>query len=134
MAAELEDIPNHRTQGKSNGWNWEGADADYRKAFAAYGVDVMALRPTEAAAIVSGSAIRDQLLAALDDWGRNNQEPDGSLRTQVFTIAQLADPDEERRLLRSAVLANNAEELERLAARRKPPIRHRMSPCYWRPG
>src|SRR5262249_61982916 len=48
----------------------ETADVAYENAFKAYGLDIEALEPEEAARRVRDSAIASQLLTALEDWGR----------------------------------------------------------------
>jgi serine/threonine-protein kinase len=74
---------------------------------------------TEAAEIVAQrireSAVREQLVAALDDWAMwlGNQEP--ARREWLLAVARLADPDSWRNRSRAAEVWRNRRALERLA-------------------
>jgi tetratricopeptide (TPR) repeat protein len=64
----------------------------YRKAFAARGLNVVA-DPTDSAARIRASAVREDLVAALDDWAVLLNEDEAEQRAKVLTTANLADPD-----------------------------------------
>jgi eukaryotic-like serine/threonine-protein kinase len=67
------------------------AAAAYADAFRDYGIDPLALSAVEAAARVRRSAIRLELVAALDDWGRVT--PSRSTRVRLRDLSEAADPD-----------------------------------------
>jgi serine/threonine protein kinase/Flp pilus assembly protein TadD len=86
----------------------------YAGAFRGYGLDV----DGEAAAVagqVRQSAVRAQLLAALDDWAE--WTPDARLRARLLAVARHADPDPWRDRFRDPVLRADARALRELAAR-----------------
>jgi len=117
MVGKLEEIPFLRAEIKDNQLDWEAGDNAYRDAFAAYGVNAVALAPEEAAGRIKASAIRDQLVAALDDWRRSNKGADGALREWLLETAQRADANEGSRQLREAVKVKDVKVLRELAAR-----------------
>ena len=64
---------------------------------------------------VQGSAIREELIASLDDWALVT--PDTALRAQLLRTARLADPDPTwRDRVRDPVVWGDRQALERLAA------------------
>jgi tetratricopeptide (TPR) repeat protein len=87
----------------------------YPAAFAAYGIDVAALGPSEAAARIRDSAIREAMLAGLDSWmqGQTVQDTD---RIQLQAVADAVDPSAWRRSFRAAALAKDVQKLKALAA------------------
>ena len=48
--------------------DWQKADAEYAAAFRGYGVDLDALDPDEAGAILAASPVAPELANALDQW------------------------------------------------------------------
>ena len=71
----------------------DGFDAAlaFAAAFRQYGLDLAALAPEEAAARIRESAIREHLLAALDEWTFKATSPSG--RERLLAVARLADDD-----------------------------------------
>jgi serine/threonine-protein kinase len=92
--------------------------AGYRGAFRQYGLDVEALDPAAAAERVKASALREQLVRALDDWGLRTTVA-GPARQHLLDIAARADPDEGRRGLREALRQGRRQAVERFLARAK---------------
>jgi serine/threonine-protein kinase len=90
------------------------ADAAYARAFRAYGLDVAELEPADAAERIAASAVRPQLVAALEDWSSmKRKDPQG--KAHLLAAARLADPDEYRNRLRDAMHKGDKAALEELA-------------------
>jgi tetratricopeptide (TPR) repeat protein len=119
MLAELEKIRLDQAWGRDGHYDEEGSGTQYARAFRAYGIDVEILAPAEAATLVQGSAIREQLVVGLDDWAyvltlpaNADQRPKADL---LLAVARQVDPDEWRNRLRDAMLSRDAPALEQLA-------------------
>jgi serine/threonine protein kinase/Tfp pilus assembly protein PilF len=116
MVVQLDDLrsqePYYNNQGFKIG-NALAASA-YARAFEAYGIDVLGAPPEQVVASIQARGIREQLVAALDDW---ILVPDAGVRERLRAVAELADPDEWRNSMRQAVVANDRRALEELAAR-----------------
>jgi superkiller protein 3 len=96
------------------------ADPSYRDAFRAYGLDVEALDPDEAAQLIRASVVKEELVLGLDNWVRARRlkgivmgEPPGWQR--LLAIARKADPDPWRDQLREALLREDRTTLANLA-------------------
>jgi tetratricopeptide (TPR) repeat protein len=68
----------------------KSAAPEYRKAFAERGLDLIALAPAGAAERIAASAVKGDLIAAVDDWALH--EPDAATRDRLLEIARAADP------------------------------------------
>jgi serine/threonine-protein kinase len=119
MAVRLEDIgiqkltPNRKGQSRSP--DLVGAEEAYRRAFPDYGLDVQGLEADEAARQVGGSAIREQLIAALDDWEWLQSRLKVSGRERLLAVVQQADDNELRRRVRDAREQEDRAKLNSLA-------------------
>jgi serine/threonine protein kinase/Tfp pilus assembly protein PilF len=103
---------------KGGGDDYPGADQLYVLAFKGYGLDVTCLNSEEATRRLRKSAIRIQLVTALDDWTsvRNKLHPGaGSFLT---ALAGLADDNPWRQRLRKAERSGARRALEELATER----------------
>jgi serine/threonine protein kinase/Tfp pilus assembly protein PilF len=89
------------------------ASPRYRDAFRDYGLDVTALDADAAAARIQGSAIKDQLLAALDDWLWCS--PAKKRADRRLAVLRRADPDPWRGRFRDAFVRGDKHALEELA-------------------
>lgn len=87
----------------------------YRETFRNYGIDLDALEREEAAARVRGSAIREQLLAALNHWA--GQETTAAERERLLSLADRADDDPLRSQVRDAVRRKDRTALKALVAK-----------------
>jgi tetratricopeptide (TPR) repeat protein len=101
-------------RGKSH---YAAVDAEYAAAFR--GADLAAAdQAADAEAVargIRGSAIREQLVAALDDWSLVTA--DARLRARLLRIARRADPDPGwRDRVRDPAVRGDRQALERLAA------------------
>jgi tetratricopeptide (TPR) repeat protein len=119
MLAELERIRLDPTGWLDGHFDRARLDAQFASAFRDYGIDVDALGPEGAAALVQRSAIREYLVAGLDDWGdvhsRRGQEGIVRRASHLMAVARLADPDPWRNRLRDVVLSRDTTGLEQLA-------------------
>jgi serine/threonine protein kinase/tetratricopeptide (TPR) repeat protein len=108
-----------------SGWDFAGADRAYADMFARSGLDVTGLPPEELARRIQASAIKSQLVQALDHWadikddlaeakgaahGRPSREGEA-----LRTIARLADDDPWRYQLRDPLAATDPAKLVALA-------------------
>jgi serine/threonine protein kinase/Flp pilus assembly protein TadD len=99
-------------------------DRDYNRAFKETGLGVVGEDAGKVAARVRGSAVRKELVAALDDWafalGRWHRR-----QAWVLAVSRLADPDPWRDRVRDPKVWNSQRRLARVArgarARKRPP-------------
>jgi serine/threonine protein kinase/tetratricopeptide (TPR) repeat protein len=84
-------------------------------AFSRYGLDAVALEPSEAAARVRDSAIREALVAGLDAWMHVKPRQDQD-RARLRAVADAADDNAWRRAFREAALTGDEQKLKKLAA------------------
>ncbi len=87
--------------------------AAFRAAFREYGLDVAAGDAALLGRQVREAAIREQLVAALDEWSL--REPDPAVCRQVLAIARAADPDPWRDRFRDPEVRADWQALARLA-------------------
>jgi tetratricopeptide (TPR) repeat protein len=92
---------------------------EYAAAFRAAGI----IEETEAAEVVAErirvSAVREQLVAAVDDWALRVGDDGLALRKWLLTVARAADPDPWRDRIRDAKVWQDRTALERLAREAK---------------
>jgi superkiller protein 3 len=117
MVARLEDIRIRESERTGGGLEFESAGPAYAGAFRDYGLDVMTLGREEAAERVAASLIREQLVAALDDWAFVQERVKGEGAEHLWVVARLADADEWRRQFRGLLAGKDRAALERLASR-----------------
>jgi serine/threonine protein kinase/Flp pilus assembly protein TadD len=117
MAVELDHLRTEKTHYTDASFRAgdEWAAVAYTRAFESYGINVLTEPPEQVAAMIQTRSIRDQLVAALDDWIL--VQTDAGVRERLRGIAALADPDAWRNRLRQAVVQNDRRALEELAAR-----------------
>jgi Flp pilus assembly protein TadD len=118
LAVRLEEVRIQKvTPNQKGDWDSAGAEQAYRDTFRAWGLDVQGLEADEMARRVMGSAIREQLIAALDDWVSLKSALKVEGRERLLVIAQQADENELRRRIRAAREQKDRAELESLARR-----------------
>jgi serine/threonine protein kinase/tetratricopeptide (TPR) repeat protein len=124
MGARLEEIRLENAAVKDEHFDADGAILHYTEAFRTYGLDLDELEPDQAAARIEVSAIREQLVAALDDWLLKLSQTGGNQQRLMAVLAR-ADADAWRRQLRIAFVNREPEALRELArkanAARHPP-------------
>src|SRR5262249_54483280 len=126
MVVALEEIRLERASEQGDGD--AAADQAFRQAFRLYGLEVESLEPDEAARRIGESVIKQQLIAALDDWllakhafsMRGMRDRDGrkelpAAAQRLLTVARRADPDPFRDRLREALQRGNTWPLQGLA-------------------
>jgi tetratricopeptide (TPR) repeat protein len=86
----------------------------YRRAFAARGLDPVALEVGEVVRQVTASEIRAELVSALDDWAVH--ETDRNLSDRLLAVTRRADPGPWTDRLRNPGLWHDPAELARLVA------------------
>jgi tetratricopeptide (TPR) repeat protein len=117
MVIHLDDIRLERTGVRlgEDHFDSEGADPRYRKAFQQYGVDLEALDSAEAAERIRAAAIKDQLVAAVDDWADVKKACKFAGWEHLLAVARGADSDPLRDRLRQCLLHENRPVLMELA-------------------
>jgi tetratricopeptide (TPR) repeat protein len=91
-----------------------GKDGPYAGAFRAYGIDIPGDKSAEhVGARIEKSAVKEALLAAFDDWAKD--ETDRRLRDRVLSVARAADADPLRRRLRDPAVWGDRQALVELA-------------------
>jgi tetratricopeptide (TPR) repeat protein len=86
----------------------------YHKTFADHGLDLTVLAPPEAAERIAASAVRAELVTAVDDWAL--YEPDEALRSRLLEVARQADPNTWTDQLRDPAVWGDRAALVKLAA------------------
>jgi tetratricopeptide (TPR) repeat protein/serine/threonine protein kinase len=115
MLADLDEIRLRQANSKEGAMcDSVGTERRYAAAFLAYGLDVAALEPSQAAARVQDSAIREALVAGLDAWMQVKPVSDRD-RTWLQAVADGADNSTWRRAFREAALARDTQKLKALA-------------------
>jgi serine/threonine protein kinase/tetratricopeptide (TPR) repeat protein len=115
FVADLEEIRLKSSATREGNYDHARAAQAYAKAFTSRGWDFQALGAEEIADQIRASPIRVQLVAALDDWGRNTAPADFAGRAKLLTVARLAEEDQLRRQLRDLAMHKDWAALERLA-------------------
>jgi tetratricopeptide (TPR) repeat protein/serine/threonine protein kinase len=128
MVGKVEQIRLEQAQVRDGHFNNTGASDSYTAAFRTYNLDVLELDAREAATRIQASAIRNHLLAALDDWafvsddwvipGAKTAERTAR-RQRLLDVIQLADVDAWRREFRNVVVRRDKLALEQLARQLK---------------
>jgi tetratricopeptide (TPR) repeat protein len=90
-----------------------GGERKYAAAFAGAGFDWEGEDVTALAARVQDSAVREEIVAALDDWA--SLTPDGAHQERLMAVARAADPDRWRDRLRQPLLWRDRGALTKLA-------------------
>src|SRR5262249_32525879 len=93
-------------------FNYAFAEHEYPRAFADAGLAVEPGRLRETATLIQQSVIREELLAALDDWALT---PNDLLRNRLLELISLADPDPWANQVRKLAFSKNLSAIEKLA-------------------
>jgi tetratricopeptide (TPR) repeat protein/tRNA A-37 threonylcarbamoyl transferase component Bud32 len=125
MQQNLESIRLEQTAARAGEFDKQAALPLYASAFREYGIDIESLPEAEAGAAISGCAIKEELLAALDEWAL--RRPDRAGKERLTRIAQAVErnPNGFGHKLREARSKGEASNLKRLAkevdVRKTPP-------------
>jgi tetratricopeptide (TPR) repeat protein len=114
-------------------FNYAQAEKEYPQAFADFKLAMEPGQQKETARLIQESAIRDQLLAAMDDWAwvaYVRKKPDLDLCSRLLVVARLADPDPWRDQVRDLALWENPVDIVKLAdaVQKDPTTLARLSP------
>jgi tetratricopeptide (TPR) repeat protein/predicted Ser/Thr protein kinase len=115
MVRRLEEARLDAAALKNSGFDLQAGCAAYAGAFAWYGLDVDGTDPQETAARVRSSPIRDQLVAALEDWAWQRKDLKAGGWERLVAVARAADPDPWRDRLRDALEGKRSLSAEDLA-------------------
>jgi probable HAF family extracellular repeat protein len=129
MISRLDEVRQEMSAVKGDSFDTGLADRLYGEAFRDYGIDVEALSPDVVGSKMPAGPVRDELIAALDDWMRIRRDmnnKDDSDWKRLLAAAGAADPDSWRNGLREAWLRGDRKTLEELA--RSAPL-DRLHPC-----
>jgi tetratricopeptide (TPR) repeat protein len=138
LALALENVRLDRATVVDGQFNTARAVQSYRQVFHSAGLAVAEPEIMATAARIKRSPIREQLLAALDDWAQSalltKQEV---LADRLLALARRCDPDAERSAVHDLQLWRNGPALEKLAARLKQGLAaeqggRRLSPQMYR--
>jgi serine/threonine-protein kinase len=113
LVVRLDDIRQKRATVGGGYFDFESADQGYAAVFRDAGLGQEGDAPEAVASRVRGSAIPEQLLAALDDWAR--VAAGRARRSWVLAVARGADPGEWRNRFRDPAVWEDRAALERLA-------------------
>jgi serine/threonine protein kinase/Flp pilus assembly protein TadD len=116
LVTRLEDARLQSSAVRDSTSDYAGADLAYATAFVEYGLELSDLAPEEAAGRIRTSAIRVQLVAALDDWAWVKDRLHAGSGDPLRAVASLADDDTWRQRLRDQRGRMYRAALERLAA------------------
>jgi tetratricopeptide (TPR) repeat protein len=117
LVGELDDIRLQKATLVEGTFDFAGADRAYAQVFHRRGLGPESEEPEAVAARVRGSAVKGQLLAALDDWA--HAAGDTPRRAWVLAVARRADPHPWRDRIRDPALWRNPARLKALAAQTK---------------
>ncbi|HEX5105722.1 MAG TPA: tetratricopeptide repeat protein, partial [Pirellulaceae bacterium] len=95
--------------------DWKGADRAYLEAFRRYGLDLEAAEPASAIMTIRASAVRDRLVAGLDDWLGVARGVNRTVGERLLVVVRDADPDPWRNRLRVVFWRNDIQAVRRLA-------------------
>jgi tetratricopeptide (TPR) repeat protein len=105
--------------GGENGNDWKAETESLAEAFRWYGIALDEGSPEEAAERLRERSIRDQLVAALDEWAYLTRGATGPRPARLVAIARAVDPDPWRNRLRDVEQRNDLKALEELATSAK---------------
>lgn len=124
LAEKLDEIRLDKSVIVEDKFDYAEAAPAYARAFADFGLDLKAANVAELARRIKASAIKEQLIAALDDW--YDVERDPQLSGRLLAVARLADEDVWRQRLRDPAVWKDKQALKHLAkeegALAQPPL------------
>ena len=102
------------TEGDGKGhFNEKIASPAYRQAFAERDLNLTTLDPAVAARRIAASAVKAELVAAVDDWAQ--YEPEPGLRDRLLEVARRADPGSWTDRLRDPAVRSDRDAIKKLA-------------------
>ncbi len=94
-------------------FNEKIASPAYRQAFAERDLNLTTLDPAVSAGRISASAVKTELVAAVDDWAQHEPEP--GLRDRLLEVARRADPGSWTDRLRDPAVRSDRDAIKKLA-------------------
>jgi serine/threonine-protein kinase len=117
LVADLEEVQLRKADFQGGRSNEFRATEEYGNVFRRYDLDVAGLSQEDLVARIRGSAVREALLAALDDWSSlERRKGDEKKSAYLREVANDADEDDWRKQLRAALARRDVEELKRRTA------------------
>jgi tetratricopeptide (TPR) repeat protein len=120
LALDLEEVRLSRTVSKDLTWDHAGADQRYHTVFKNAGLDVLEGEVSELVKRIRESAISEQLVAALDDWGfavlESGNDPEEKKWKRLLKVVRQADPGPWQDRIRGLDWLRDVTALEELAA------------------
>jgi serine/threonine-protein kinase len=113
LVGRLDSIRQKRATTSGGYFDLQSSDQDYAAAFRDVGLGQDGQEPETVGVRIRGSAIREQLVAALEDWASVAAEP--SRRSWIWAVAQAADPNDWRNRFRDPAIWDDKAKLEQLA-------------------
>ena len=129
MVLRLDEIRQEMSAVKDDHFDTGLANRLYGETFRDYGIDVETLRPDVVASKMPAGPVREELIAALDDWmriRRGMRRKDHADWKRLLAAAHAADPDPWRNRVREAWVSDDRKALGELA--RAAPL-DRLHPC-----
>jgi tetratricopeptide (TPR) repeat protein len=115
LARRLDDARQQASFWVKGKLDFEGAEKRYAAALAEAGLMREGEEPGEVGARVRNSAVRAEIVAALDDWA--GMTKDNARRAWLMAVARITDPNPDRNRLRRPELWQDPDALLRLALR-----------------
>jgi tetratricopeptide (TPR) repeat protein/tRNA A-37 threonylcarbamoyl transferase component Bud32 len=114
LARELDDVRQKAVLPVEGKWNTRWLRAEYARVLLKHGLDVLAGDSGAGVERIQSSAVRESIVAALEDWAW--AESDARKKQRLLQVANSADePDKWRQTVREAVARGNRERLRQLA-------------------
>jgi tetratricopeptide (TPR) repeat protein len=118
LALQLERIREDLSIFVKGSFDTAGTLRRYAALFEHLGLSLRPGQEAEDASLIQRSAIREELLAALDHWAYITTNPkDNDLRRRLLRVARLADPDPWRDRVRDLDMWNKPQAVQELADR-----------------
>jgi tetratricopeptide (TPR) repeat protein/tRNA A-37 threonylcarbamoyl transferase component Bud32 len=116
LASDLDDVRQKAAIPVEGKWGNERMRQEYPRVLAGHGLDVLEGDPEELARAIRASAVREDIVAALDDWARAERRLQNWQKQQrLLRLANLADePDPWRQAVRLALIQGDLERLRHL--------------------
>jgi serine/threonine protein kinase/Flp pilus assembly protein TadD len=114
----LENIRLDAVSVKDGHFDWERADALYRRNFENAGLDILGLSAEEAGERIRATSVAGELAAVLDDWVGSHRKTVGKNGLgwkHLLQVARAADPDPWRSRVREAIEREDWKALRSLA-------------------
>jgi tetratricopeptide (TPR) repeat protein len=118
LARDLDNVRQNAATLVDGKWDPGRAREEYPEVLARHGLDVLEGELDELAELIWTSAVRDSIIAALDDWAR--VEIDRQRKLRLLMLANRADePDQWRQAVRQALVSKDEKRIRQLVGETK---------------